>query len=158
MAIAVPIRDVLARQHLKVPYLIDTGRPGLLMVHTGVIQFLRQVGDPGEHDQVVSFVPYANGDIQTFTEAGAVVPVVTASITSFSDSRGILAVDSAVVSLERLRGVANEPFVLVLRAEIYIMDGGMGRIAYQVTWQEQQRQQMGEVVTLPPDAAPESDS
>ncbi|NGP06383.1 hypothetical protein G6038_13000 [Rhodococcus sp. 14C212] len=141
MTVRLRVRDIDAVQHLRVPYMIDAGTSGLLMIHSGWLMFDLSAEDSGQHVDILSFVPYADGTIQTFARQDVAVPMVSASMTSLHvrDTGAILAVDSAVVGLEQRQftGIQGSPFVLVMRAKAYVREGGVGRMAYQVTWQLQ---------------------
>ncbi len=150
MAIRVPLKQVDQPQHLLVPY----GNPGaqgggVLIVHTGWILF--QTGSAGgsgvNFEDVVSFVPYSDGKLQTYGDVG-VAAVVSASLSAVKfDEQGdqdyVGGVNHANVEVVTQNSLVGDPKLLVLRARVGVRRGVLHRISYQVTVQVTDQELVG---------------
>ncbi len=144
MPIRVRLRDVAQPQDLRVDATRSGGNPAsdadrrALIVHTGWIG-ATFVSDELAREEVISFVPLDNGEIQRFElgnqDLGNVTAVVTASLSSFADEPNTAAVDNATVRLEprTFPGIEGSPQVLILRARVTVAGGKIHGISYQVT-------------------------
>ncbi|GAA5050479.1 hypothetical protein HNP84_004073 [Thermocatellispora tengchongensis] len=145
MTILVPTGDIDQPQHLFVPYLTwvqETTPPNrqLLITYTGVIA-LRPPFNVGGHlavDEVVSYVPYSDGTLQTFSD----LPIqrlqgtAVASLGAwhvFPDSDALEATDRARVEISEPQSqLQGKPRVLLLRIDVGGLHGKLLRIPYQV--------------------------
>jgi len=140
--LTVPLRDIAEPRSLWFAYEHhnDPAPTPLVLIYTGWVMFEYARGEYLDRETVISFLPNSDGTLRNFHPSfvdriGHVRAAVTAAPSSFSirDEGGGVAVDSAVVALQQLVNLANDPSYLVLRSQIAARDGALLRIAYQVT-------------------------
>ena len=141
--INVPIADVVNPSSMLVTVTDPVASsPAMMQIYTGTVPFIftrtEASGDPTLADEKVrSFLPLdGNFNLTDYPMAPTAITVV-ASLTSFDveDTTFIGAINTAVITVENHRfkiGAALVP-VLVMSADAAVRNGGVGRIAYQVT-------------------------
>ncbi|MEV6399198.1 hypothetical protein AB0M39_31175 [Streptomyces sp. NPDC051907] len=145
-AIRIPVADIISPQGMIVPVERSSPWP-LLYIHSGILDFnypdgAFQGGDQYRSALVTSFIPYADGTLQTwFAEVDPErVAVAACSVAGFrvckadgSYEFGGVRVDSARVVFERQTHLLNDPVVALLKVGISVRGGNFSRVAYHVT-------------------------
>ncbi len=139
MAIIVPLANVVNPRSLAVRVGLSpmSTTPAALQIYTGTVifEFIQQ--DSLTRTQVESFVPLdTNFNVQSYPVPPSAITVV-GSLTSLDveDTTYIGAIDTVTVDVEprSFPGIAGSPQVLILKGSAAVRNGGVGRIAYQVT-------------------------
>jgi hypothetical protein len=139
MTIKVPLSNVVNPQSLAVRVGLApmSTTPAALQIYTGTVAFEFPRGDSLGHTQVESFVPLdASFNVQSYPVPPTAITVV-GSLTSLDvqDTTYIGAIDTVTVDLEprSFPGIGGSPQVLILKGTAAVRNGGVARIAYQVT-------------------------
>lgn len=176
MTFAIPIKQVVAAQHLRCVVSGEITNPAppppsllvpeVMDIYTGWIR--AEIGNPTDdhvaRDKFTSFIPLGTKTGSQFNVQGypeGADAIVSASISSFAtedDADNTCAIDSATVKVvnQNLPGFAAQ--LLVLTANLAIQAAMLSRVSYQVTVLARTQLNGAEfpnfVVSLDPDTAP----